>query len=122
MAHPELQHHGKNLKQFFITTGLGIAYMNEFSVEIYNIQKPCKENVVLDYTHEYFTKVLTQRRLNVKKAERAAAKQEKTLASLIKSAREKAAETQPKSQTPEEVLQSLKDNMQKSVRSFQFPY
>lgn len=46
MPHEELKHIGKSLKQFYITTGLGIAYLNDFSLEIYNIQKPCRENVV----------------------------------------------------------------------------
>ena len=63
--------------------------MNDFTVEIYNIQKPCKENVIPDFTHEYFSKVMQQRRINAKKAEKAAAKQEKTLASLLKTARDK---------------------------------
>ena len=37
MPHEELKHIGKSLKQFYITTGLGIAYLNDFSLEIYNI-------------------------------------------------------------------------------------
>ena len=92
MPHSELQHIGKSLKQFFITTGLGIAYLNDFTVDIYNIQKPSKETVVPDYTQDYFAKVINARRINAKKAEKAAQKPEKTLASLIKTAREKAAE------------------------------
>ena len=96
MPHSELQHIGKSLKQFYITTGLGIAYSNYFTVEIYNIQKPSRDNVLPDYTHDYFTKVITARRINVKKAEKAALKPEKTLASLIKTAREKANEKAPK--------------------------
>ena len=43
-----------------------------------------------DYTQDYFAKVITARRINAKKAEKAAAKPEKTLAALIKSARERA--------------------------------
>ena len=105
MQHPELQHLGKSLKQFYITTGLGVAYVNDFSVEIYNIQKPSRESVLADYTHDYFTKVMTQRRINAKKAEKAAAKPEKTLASLLKSAREKVAEKEAKQPTQEEMLE-----------------
>ena len=37
MPHAELQHIGKSLKQFYMTSGLGIAYQNDFNVEIYNI-------------------------------------------------------------------------------------
>ena len=99
MPHEELKHIGKSLKQFYITTGLGIAYLNDFRVDIYNIQRPCRENVMPDYTQDYFAKVITARRINAKKAEKAAAKPEKTLAALIKSAREKAAETAVKPPT-----------------------
>ena len=77
------------MKQFYITTGLGLAYLNDFSVEIFNIQKPSRENVIPDYTQDYFAKVITARRINAKKAEKAAAKTEKTLAGLIKTARDK---------------------------------
>ena len=37
MPHPEVQYLGKGLKQFMITTGIGIAYMNDFVVSIHNI-------------------------------------------------------------------------------------
>ena len=37
MPHQELKYLGKSLKQFYITTGIGVAYMNDFSVSIYNI-------------------------------------------------------------------------------------
>lgn len=46
MPHPELSHAGKALKQFYITTGMGIAYMDDFEVHIYNVQKPTKECVI----------------------------------------------------------------------------
>ena len=45
-----------------------------------------------DYTQDYFAKVITARRIAAKKAEKAAAKPEKSLAALIRTAREKAAE------------------------------
>ena len=50
MPHEELSHIGKSLKQFYITTGLGIAYLNDFKVDIYNIQKPSRDHVIPDYT------------------------------------------------------------------------
>lgn len=59
MPHSELHYLGKGLKQFYITTGIGIAYLNDFAVSIYNIQKPSKEAVISDYTHDYFIKVIT---------------------------------------------------------------
>jgi len=37
MPHPELAHVGKAMKQFYITTGLGIAYFDDFEVHLYNI-------------------------------------------------------------------------------------
>ena len=37
MPHQELQHIGKSLKQFYITTGIGLAYTNDFTVDMYNI-------------------------------------------------------------------------------------
>jgi len=101
MAHPELKYMGKQLKQFYITTGLGLAYQGDFSVDIYNIQKPSVETVVPDFTHDYFTKYLIQRKVNAKKA----AKPDKTLAKLIQSVREKKAEeSTDKVLTPEEKL------------------
>lgn len=61
-----------------MTTGLVLAYKNTFDVETYNIQAPTKEAVPWDFSHEYFSRVMLQRKLNVKK------KTEKSLASLIK--------------------------------------
>ena len=42
-----------------ITTGIGIAYMNDFVVAIHNIQKPSKDAIIQDFTHDYFIKVIT---------------------------------------------------------------
>ena len=100
MPHPEVQYLGKGLKQFMITTGIGIAYMNDFVVSIHNIQKPSKEAIIHDFTHDYFIKVITQRRVNAKKA----AKQEKSLANLIKTVRDKKSENKENVKTPEELL------------------
>ena len=123
MPHPELQHIGKSLKQFFITTGLGIAYTNDFNVDIYNIQKPGRDSVLPDYTQDYFAKLITARRISAKKAEKAALKPENTLASLIKSAREKAAEkTQSKTITQSAMIEAMKTSVQAPIRSFTMPY
>jgi hypothetical protein len=64
MPHPELSHVGKSLKQFYITTGLGLAFIDDFEIQIFNVQKPTKESVLADYTQEYFMKVINQRKLN----------------------------------------------------------
>jgi hypothetical protein len=60
-----------------------IAYTGQFEVVTYNIQKPCKEKFLGDYTLEYFNKLIMQKKLNQKK------KVEKNLASLIKSVKQK---------------------------------
>ena len=122
MPHEELSHIGKSLKQFYITTGLGIAYLNDVAIDIYNIQKACSQNVVQDYTHDYFTKVITARRINAKKAERAAAKPEKTLAALIRSAREKAGDKAAKPPSQEQIMEKMRQSVSQPMRSFQMPY
>ena len=59
MTHSELKGMGgKNLKQFYVTSGLGISYTNDFEVEIYNIQRPCKAALLADFTYDYYSKVL----------------------------------------------------------------
>lgn len=58
-----------------------MAFMNTFDIVVYNIQKPSKENIPLDYTQDYFNKLILQRKLNAKK------KPEKSLASLVKTVR-----------------------------------
>ena len=119
MSHPELKYMGKSLKQFYITTGIGLAYQGDFSVDIYNIQKPSVETVIPDYTHDYFTKYLLQRKVNAKKA----AKPDKTLAKLIQSVREKKAEeSTEKVLTAEEKLQAMRDAIQDPIRTFRLPY
>lgn len=66
------------MKEYYVTTGLVIAYKNTFDVEVYNIQAPTKETIPEDYSNEYYSRIMVQRKLNVKKSK------EKTLASLIK--------------------------------------
>jgi len=66
------------MKAFMVTTGLLVAYRNSFDVHIYNIQAPSKDTTPQDYSQEYYSKILVQRRLNGKK------KNEKTLSSLIR--------------------------------------
>lgn len=63
----------RQIKEYFITTGIVVAYLNQFDVLVYNIQKPSKEAVPGDYSQEYSNKIIVQRRLNAKK------KNEKTL-------------------------------------------
>ena len=92
--------------------------MNDFTVQIYNIQKPSPETVLHDYTHDYFIKLVTQRRVNAKKT----ARQEKTLAALIKSVKEQKGDDQENKKSPEEVMQSMKDNIQQPMRTFELPY
>ena len=63
MPHPEMQKFQQGMKQFFVTTGIGLAYHNDFDVQIYNIQKPTKEAVLHDFTLDYFNKVIEQRKI-----------------------------------------------------------
>ena len=58
MTHPELKSQGKSLKQFYVTSGLGIVYENDFSVDIYNIQRPGKDSLLMDYSLDYINKVI----------------------------------------------------------------
>jgi len=60
-----------------------VAYLNTFDINVYNMQRPIKENIPLDYSEDYFSKVLHQRKLNAKK------KNEKSLAALVKTVRQK---------------------------------
>jgi hypothetical protein len=62
------------MKEYYITTGLILAYTNTFDVEVYNIQAPTKQAATGDYSHEYFSRVMVQRKLSIKK------KNEKSLA------------------------------------------
>ena len=62
------------MKEYYITTGLILAYTNTFDVEVYNIQAPTKQATPGDYSNEYFSRVMVQRKLSIKK------KNEKSLA------------------------------------------
>lgn len=75
--HPEMNQTAKGMKQFFVTTGVGLSYHNDFEVHIYNIQKPTKEAVIQDFTYDYFHKITQQRKMMAKK------KVEKNLAALV---------------------------------------
>jgi hypothetical protein len=111
MAHPELKSMGKTLKQFYVTSSLGIAYENGFCTDIYNIQRPSKDNIHTDHSLDYFQKVIQQRRINSKK------KQEKTLASLINSVAQSSSES-----TYKQSFERMKSNMKEPARKFQVPY
>jgi len=58
MSHPELKSQGKSLKQFYVTASIGVAYENDFCTEIFNIQRPAKENIHTDHSLDYFSKVI----------------------------------------------------------------
>ena len=66
------------MKEYLVTSGIIIAYRNTFEVNNYTFQTPSKDNVPLDYSHEYFGKMMVQRKLNTKK------KDMKTLSNLVK--------------------------------------
>lgn len=66
------------MKQYLVTSGIVIAYMNTFSVQIYNLQNPSKESVPQDYSNDFYSKILMQRKLSSKK------KNEKNLSQLVK--------------------------------------
>jgi hypothetical protein len=61
-----------------------VAYLNHFDVQVFNIQRPSKEQVLPDLTMDYFNKVSAQKKANQKKKQG-----EKTLSQLIKTVRQK---------------------------------
>jgi hypothetical protein len=61
-----------------------VAYLNQFDVQVYNIQRPGKEQVLPDYTIDYFNLVSSQKKANQKKKQG-----EKSLSQLIKTVRQK---------------------------------
>ena len=69
----------KVMKTSVLTTGFLVAYTNSFDVKVFNIQKPSKETCTQDYSQEYFTRIVLQRRVNAQQK-----KNDKSLASLIK--------------------------------------
>lgn len=115
MSHPELMGAGKALKQYFITTSLGVSYHNDFEVEIYNIRRPSKSAVLMDFTYDYFQKVIAQRRVNAKK------KQEKTLASLVKSLAQTDSSAVP-AEDPDKALELMRSNAKDPAKRFKTPY
>lgn len=112
-THSEVMNMAKGMKQFFVTTGIGLSYHDDFEVHIYNIQKPTKEAVIQDYTYDYFTKVIQQRKLLAKK------KVEKNLAALVSQIN---ASEPPKVNDPKVALEKMKSNCMKPARSFKMPY
>ena len=64
-----------------ITTGFVVAYEQLNVIEVYSVQKPCKENIPRDYSYDNFQKEFLKRKTNEKK------KKENTLAELIKTAK-----------------------------------
>ena len=74
----------RQVKEYFITTGTVVAYLNSFDVQIFNIQRPSKDNVMPDYSIDNFNKIIGQKKLQQKKKPG-----EKTLTQLIKTVRSK---------------------------------
>jgi len=52
------------VKEYFITSGLVLAYHNQFEVAVYSIQKPSKEAVLPDFSSDYYNKLIAQKKLN----------------------------------------------------------
>ena len=48
----------RQVKEYFITTGIVVAYLNSFDVQIFNIQRPSKDNVMPDYSIDNFNKII----------------------------------------------------------------
>ena len=114
MSHPELKAQGKGLKQFYVTSGLGLAYENDFLVEIFSIQRPSKELLLPDYSADYLHKVIAQKKVNAKK------KQENTLAGLLAkvAAQNEMATTKQKDTS----IETMKQSMAAPARTFRVPY
>lgn len=55
---PSVYGNAKQMKEYFITTGIVVAYHHTFDVEVYNIQKPSKDSTPGDYSQEYFNRVM----------------------------------------------------------------
>ena len=55
---PAVYGNAKQMKEYFITTGIVVAYYQTFDVEVYNIQKPSKDSTPGDYSMEYFNRVM----------------------------------------------------------------
>ncbi len=69
-----------------MTTGLAVAYLNQFDVVVYNIQRPNKDGVLPDYTIDNYNRILAQKKATQKKGGKA---NEKTLTMLLKTVRSK---------------------------------
>lgn len=85
-----------------VTTGIVVAYMNAFQVQIYNLQNPSKDSVPLDYSNDYYSKILMQRKISTKK------KNEKNLSQLVKALQQNDG-TVPTDEAPGKSAQELKE-------------
>ncbi len=79
------------------------------------MQKPTKDSVIQDFTYDYYTKYLQNKKLLSKK------KVEKNLASLINSITNKNAD-ESKNFDPKANMEKMKLNMTKPARTFKLPY
>ncbi len=52
------------VKEYFITSGLVLAYHNQFEVAVYTIQKPNKDAALPDFSSDYYNKIIAQKKLN----------------------------------------------------------
>ena len=48
----------RTVKEYYVTTGLVLAYSNSFDVVVYNLQKPSKDAVIPDYSSDYYNKII----------------------------------------------------------------
>ena len=128
-SHRELSHLGKQLKRFFVTTGMCITYLNDFEAHIYNIQRPSKENVPTDHTYDYFMRVVMARKLAIKKASQV--QKSVTIQSFIASVTGKNAPGGEPAKPPMdekiknltlEQSESMRKNLTKPARVFKMPY
>lgn len=54
----------KQLVTFVVTTGFTTSYTDSFHVKVFNIQKPSIDCCPGNYSNEYFTKIVVQRKIN----------------------------------------------------------
>ncbi len=47
-----------------MTSGLVLAYHNQFEVAVYTIQKPNKDAALPDFSSDYYNKIIAQKKLN----------------------------------------------------------
>lgn len=71
-------HNSKQMREYMVTTGVVLAYLHTFDVDLFNLQTPSKDTVPQQFSQDYLTKILLARKVVTKK------KPEKNLATVIK--------------------------------------